>query len=129
MATETTDLSAIVKILDHDRTRIRWIVCAVIDKDGKPRIERLTRIAVQYPRDGAGRLRVCVSDWRGRSKDGDPRHFIGSASGFGYDKTTAAMCGSTVGGVEVGDHCDHKGRPTLDALIDSKRAEGWDSIG
>lgn len=34
-----------------------------------------------------------------------------------------------VGGVELGDHSDHKGRPNLRELLDSKRADGWDIFG
>jgi hypothetical protein len=39
---------------------------------------------------------------------------------------TAALAGARVGGVELGDHCDHKGRPTLDHL---RYAQGWEVIG
>lgn len=119
------DLADIVKILDHERTRVGWLVQVV---DGK--IERRTRIAVQYPRDGAGRLRVAVTDWTGR--DGDPIQFIGTAGGYGYDKLTAALDGATIGGVVVGDHGGRgdDSRPTWRALIDGLRREGtWDFLG
>jgi hypothetical protein len=110
-------LDQVCKILNNDRTRVAW-VCRVVD--GK--IDKMTRILTQYPRDGAGRLTVCVSDWEG----GEVRHHIGRASGYGYDKRVAAMSGSYVGGVELGDHCDHKSRPTLRDLCAER---GWEVIG
>ena len=105
-------------IINHERTQTAW-VCRV--RDGK--IDRFARICVQYPRDGAGRLSVAVTDFR---EGASPAHHVGTASGFGYDKVTAALSGAFVGGVEIGDHCDRKGRPTLRALA---QREGWEIIG
>lgn len=115
-------IDQVAAILNHDRTRVAW-VCAVVD--GK--IAKIARILTRYPRDGAGRLTVCVSDWgpTGQS-DGGPKHYIGHAGGFGYDKFTACTEGATVGGIELGDHCDHKGRPILREVC---RANGWEVIG
>lgn len=111
-------IDQVCAILNHDRTRVAW-VCRVTD--GK--IEKFARILTQYPRDGAGRLTVCVTGWE---TPGEVRHHIGRAGGFGYDKRTAAMSGAFVGGVELGDHCDRKGRPTLRDLC---AARGWEVIG
>ncbi len=112
-------IGEVVKILDHDRTASRWVVRPALDGNGKPHIVTIARIAVQYPRDGAGVLRVAVTDWG--ATDG-PAQFAGRAGGYGYDKLTAALDGATVGGFELGDHCDSKQRPTLDALCNR---EGW----
>lgn len=111
-------LGKVAKVLNHDRTRIAW-VCRVVDG----RIDKFARIAVQYPRDGAGRLTVAVTDF---PADGPCIHHVGTASGYGYDKLAAAMVGARVGGVELGDHCDRKGRMLL---RDAARASGWEVIG
>jgi hypothetical protein len=124
-------ISDIVKILDHDRASTNWIVRPYIAADGTAKIERIARIVCVYPRDGAGRLQVAVTDW-GIAADGRadgrplPSQFITSARGFGYDKLSAALAGCTVGGVEVGDHCDSAGRPTVGALVQSR---GWEVFG
>lgn len=124
MATKTkttTDLSAIRAIMDHPRTETTWVLRPILDAKGQPQIDKVARICIQRPADGAGRLKVAVTDW-GCRDDGNPTQFIGMASGFGYDKLTAALQGMTVGGVELGDHCDSEGRPTLDTLVHDK---GW----
>jgi len=88
-------------------------------------IVRMARIVRVFPRDGAGRLRIAVSDW-GTNGDGDTTHFYGFASGYGYDKTAAALAGCTVGGVELGDHSDYLSRPVLRDLL---RDRGWEAFG
>jgi hypothetical protein len=115
-------IAQVCAILDHDRTRTRWVLRAVVGADGKPAIDRIARIAIQYPRDGAARLRVCVTDW----STGEAIHFIGWADGYGYDKLTAALDGAAIGGITLGDHCNRDGRPTLDAAA---AANGWETIG
>jgi len=143
-------LDRVCNLLNHKRAEVSWVcrpvyryVCA---ETGQPsdngfstradaeryykgkarrvlRIQRMARIVVVYPADGAGRLRVAVSDW---TQDGDPIHHVGSASGYGYDKLTAALAGAQIGGIEIGDHSDYKGRPTLKDLA---RSKGWEIIG
>ena len=113
-----TLMSRVSAILNHERTQTAW-VCRV--RDGK--IDRFARICVQYPRDGAGRLTVAVTDFR---EGASPVHHVASAGGCGYDKVTAALAGAFVGGFELGDDCDHKGRPTLRVLAER---EGWQIIG
>lgn len=117
-------LEAVRKIMDHDRTRTSW-VCRVTD--GK--IERIARVCVQYPAKGHAErpLRVAVTDWGKISgRFGEPNQFVGQANGYGYDKLAAALSGATVGGVEIGDHCDGAGRPLLRDLC---CREGWEVIG
>lgn len=58
--TEPT-IDGVRAILDHDRTRVRWIVRPVM-KGGSPEIVTVARIAVKYPRDGASRMSVAVTD-------------------------------------------------------------------
>lgn len=78
----------------------------------------LFSVVVNYPRDGAGRLKVGVSDWS-TPYPHDNSHWYGWAGGYGYDKLTAALCDAVVMGQELGDHSDHKNRPTLKAFVDS----------
>ena len=119
---KSASTESVSKILNHDRVVECWVLEPVIAADGKPAINKLARIAWVYPRDGAGRLSVAVTDWH----DGDVRNFVNRAGGFGYDKRTACLAGCTVGGVELGDHCDRDGKPTLRDLAGIK---GWMIIG
>lgn len=112
------------KLMDHKRHETTWVLAPVL-RDGKPEIEMVARIVCVYPADGAGRLRVAVTDWRKRD-DGDPAHYMASAGGYGYDKRTACLDGCTVGGFTLGDHCDSNGDPTLSILC---HREGWMIIG
>lgn len=65
----------------HDKA-FHYVSAFVILKDG----ERVATVAIKFPVDGAGRLWAYT-------------HFIGapmtrhSASGYGYDKRTPAVCG------------------------------------
>ncbi len=58
-------------------------------------------INIAYPKDGAGRLTVYVVDAFGETRTCER----GQASGFGYDKVTAALRGLSVDGVKFTDHC------------------------
>ena len=116
-------------LLDHKRAEISWIVRAGMTDtaDGRRlRVIRMARIVVVRPQDGAGRLRVAVTDW-GKDGCGPSRHGYAAASGHGYDKLTAALAGCTVGGVELGDHSDHVGRPTLRDVIYTRPT--WEALG
>jgi hypothetical protein len=116
-----------IAILDHKRAVNSYVCVAVVDSDGKPSIERIARITAVFPADGAGKLRLAVTDWgpaEAPFEDG-ARQYVVQASGYGYDKLTAALSGTSVGGVELGDHCDSYGRKTLDALCQQK---GWEWI-
>lgn len=100
---------------DHDRSASGYVIRT--GTDGKPEI--LARIDVVRPVDGAGRLRVALLDCG--HPDGSKWHY-GTANGYGYDKLTAALEDMTVAGESLGNHSDHKGRPTIDVLCQQK---GW----
>ena len=65
--------SQVCAVLDHDRVKVGWVLKA---KDNT--IQRIARIAIIFPKDGAGRLTVAVSDF---SADGETRSYIGKAGG------------------------------------------------
>ena len=91
-----------------------------------PEIERIARIIQVWTKGRAYHsVRIGVTDWAGRP-GGDPLHSYGAATGCGYDKRTAALTDCTVGGIELGDHSDYKGRPRLETLC---RDNGWDLFG
>jgi len=117
---KNASLSEVVKILDNPRTVTDWVVRAEIGEDGRPVIQRIARIAWVFPRDGAGRLRVALTDWGHPDK---PAQYVGSASGWGYDKMTAALVGGTIAGIPLGDHCDPEGRRDWRGLIRDIGAE------
>lgn len=119
----SASLSAVSAILNHDRAVTSYVCRAVLGDDGKPKIERIARLVCVYPRDGAGRLRVALTAW---VPGADPIHHVATASGYGYDKLTAALAGGIVGGFTLGDHCDRNGCPTLRDLC---YREGWEIIG
>ena len=121
MATTKT----ITDLLDHPRANVAWVCKPGRDSKGEPTIVRIARIVRVAPRDGMGRLWIGVTDWGPEGQD-DAVQSISAAGGCGYDKVTAALAGARVGGIELGDHCDHKGRPTLDHL---RYSQGWELIG
>lgn len=115
---------AIRRVLDHDRATSNHVVGVYVDPaTGTPSVRVIARIVTQYPKDGAGTLKVVVYDFGNGT---DPQHstdrFYATAGGCGYDKLAACLDGVTIGGVELGDHSDSKGRPTLDVLC---RRQGW----
>lgn len=118
-------LDAVCTLRDHDRARVSWILRPAI-VDGAPAIVTVARIIEVLPRDGAGRARYAVTDWGMDGRAAEPVSYVTSAAGYGYDKRAACLAGCTVGGIELGDHCDHAGRPTLDEAI---RAHGLAFVG
>lgn len=116
-----TTFDKVCNLLNHKRAEVSW-VC----RPGRGRIIRMTRIVIVYPIDGAGRLRVAVTDWGRKGDNYEPTQHYATAGGYGYDKLTAALAGAHVGGRELGDHSDHKGRPILPDLC---RKRNWQCIG
>lgn len=125
MATSKT----IGDLLNHPRAEVSHILRAELDAGGRPYINQIARLVVVYPRDGAGRMYVGLTTWGYDGDDGkrvETTHEVGHASGYGYDKLTAATTGMFLRGVELGDHSDHKGRPIL---RDAVRALGASMYG
>lgn len=69
-----------------------------------PDRKRFGKIKILYPADGAGRLRVFAWDC-----SGDHGLQYGHATGGGYDKLSAALCGMKWDGLVFGDHCQDGG--------------------
>jgi len=70
--------------------------------------EHVGTIQLHYSADGAGRLIAYVADWTREKPEAIPfkeftRWRRGSASGYGYDKASAAMSGATIAGVTTVD--------------------------
>lgn len=104
------------------RTHSAWVVL-------NPKGEHVATITAQYPRDGAGRMYVNVRNItrsaqqrtadryattcgkrlidRDATDEGGLHLWFqaASASGYGYDKTTAALAGLIVDGHTLADHC------------------------
>lgn len=74
---------------------------------------------IRYPTgDGAGPTRVLVADWGPVDEpyENGCVYYASHASGYGYDKITAALAGCKVAGITLGDHCNPAGNPQLDTL-------------
>ena len=71
-------------IYDQHRAAFPQVSAYVIAKDG----DRVATIAFKFPRDGAGRLYAYVH-WLGLEM------VRGAATGYGYDKRTAACASAT----------------------------------
>ena len=126
-------VSAIRAVLDHDRARTSWVVRAGLDPLGAPVVIKLARVVYVYPRDGAGRLTVCVTDWGHDGAQYPPAQYIGRAAGCGYNKAVAALAGATVGGIELFDHCAGPraadGSYVGHTLADVAHRYGWEVLG
>jgi hypothetical protein len=76
-------------------------------------------------------FRGIVRTWaKGDGVDDSVLAYYISAGGCGYDMLAASTRGIKVYDnndnlVEIGDHCDGKGRPTLDAFV---QAQGWRQV-
>lgn len=60
------------------------------------------RVYVAFPADGAGRVSVEVWDY---AKSYPNARTVRTASGYGYDKVTAALSGQSIDGITLADHC------------------------
>jgi hypothetical protein len=75
-------------------------------------------------------FRGIVRTWAKGDLDDNVLGYYISAGGCGYDMLAASTRGIKVYDnndtlVELGDHSDHKGRPTLDAFV---QAQGWRQV-
>jgi hypothetical protein len=70
----------------------------VILKEGKI----IGKIIIAYPKDGAGVVHVNFWDWS--DKNHTPEVQYGRASGYGYDKVSAAIAGMKFAGKKLTDH-------------------------
>lgn len=127
MTKKSPTIAEVVKILDHKRAETGWVVRPSLDSGGRPCIVRIARVTCVHPADGAGRLTVLVTDWGDGASEA--KHYINRVSGYGYDKFTAATSGSTIGGVELGDHSDPDGRPTFRHLMMVQKWETFNVPG
>ena len=89
----------------EDRSNIR---AYVILRDGA----HVGTVRIQFPRDGAGKLHACAADWTLDMPEGVDfkdwtRWQYGWATGYGYDKATAALGGMTIDGVRLADQGHH----------------------
>jgi len=70
--------------------------------------EQVGTVRFHYPRDGAGKLTAFAADWTKDMPEGVDfkewtRWQYGWATGYGYDKRTAAVGGMTIAGVTLKD--------------------------
>ena len=101
----------------------QWARCrAYLVDDAKGR--EVARVYVAFPADGAGRVVVDLWDWN--NPDQAKRHQRGTASGYGYDKVTAALRGMVVDGIQLHDHCGTDDE-TRTHQQRAKRAKGWEA--
>ena len=110
MSNKATD-KQIVTMMNHDRAQTSWVVRAKVDVYGRPSIAQIARIITVRPKDGAGRLRILVSDWGPEGND-RVQHQYGWAGGYGYNKLDAATDGMAIGG-KLMDHGGHNLRDTV----------------
>jgi len=102
MSKKSDELS---KLYDDMAKRARRVSAWVIMRG----LEHVGTVRVHYPADGAGRLVAYVADWTLDCPVGVPfneftRWQRGIAGGYGYDKTSAALRGLSVGGVVLQDN-------------------------
>jgi hypothetical protein len=93
----------------HDRLkkledRANVAAYTILDAKG----EHIGSVRFHYPKSGEGRLTCSCADWamprpEGATSDDWTRWQLGWASGFGYDKHTAAMASMTIGTVKITD--------------------------
>jgi hypothetical protein len=77
--------------------------------------DHVATIKIAYPADGAGRLVAFCFDCNApmpedaAARENWTRWQMGTASGYGYDKLTAALSGMVIDGIRLSDHGDGAG--------------------
>jgi hypothetical protein len=107
-----------------------WYPRVYIDRDGTVRLKIDTIIT---DTSQGLNFRGLVRTWTKRDSDSSLDAMLAyyiSAGGGGYDMLAASTRGIKVYDnddtlVELGDHCDLSGRPTLDAFV---QAQGWRQV-
>jgi|SRR5581483_8666102 len=87
---------SIIDQLDKHSALKRAGAIAIVNKEGK--LDGMIRIA--YPKDGAGKLYVYLWDYEHEVQSG-------WASGYGYDKLSAALHGMKFKDIILHDHPDN----------------------
>lgn len=86
--------------------------------------ELIAKIALKYPKDGAGRL-ICYMHIIGNDVQ------IGTASGYGYDKKTAAIISASDNFTKCSDlweSLDNKDSQFIELLQLDKAQSGWQEV-
>src|SRR4051812_8286161 len=96
-------------IYDQHKAAFANVSAFVVLKDG----ERVATVAIKFPRDGAGRLYAYVH-WIGLEM------VRGSATGYGYDKRSAAV--SSAAGKLAADWRPKHASGTIQAVVDQYTA-------
>ena len=103
------------RVMDHNNTRTAFVLTV---RDGA--IWEVARAYILWGR--SGRVQVVVVNY-GNQWAMQSLHY-GSASGYGYDKLTAALAGARIGDVVLTDH----GRDGLN-ITEAACAHGWKLCG
>jgi len=115
LSTRPTFTAQMRRVMDHDNTRTAFVLTV---RDGA--IWEVARAYILWGR--SGRVQVVVVNY-GNQWAMQSLHY-GSASGYGYDKLTAALAGARIGDVVLTDH----GRDGL-TITEAACANGWKLCG
>lgn len=106
-----TSTAQMRRVMDHDNTRTAYVLTV---RDGA--VWEVARVFILW--DRSGHVQVVVINY-GNQLAMQSLHY-GSASGYGYDKLTAALAGARIGDVVLTDH----GRDGL-TITEAASANGW----
>jgi hypothetical protein len=115
LSTRPTFTAQMRRVMDHDNTRTAYVLTV---RDGT--IWEVARAFILWSK--SGRVQVVVINY-GDQWGLQSLHY-GSASGYGYDKLTAALAGARIGDVVLADH----GRGSM-TIVDAASANGWKLCG
>ena len=105
-------------VYEQHRAAFAQVSAYVVIKDAGNGPERVATIAFKFPRDGAGRLWVYVH-WLGTEM------VRGYASGYGYDKRTAA-CANAAKKINRGIPGIHQDRLAFINALEKDSGTYWD---